>query len=320
LTHSEAKISRTILTLAVLAIGSFLLSVSVALPEGNITYSALQNFGHFLLFAFLGWAVLLLTYRLLNQNFWKAIAITSAGLIGLGLAIELFQSTLVSRSASLNDLLLDIAGVVVGFLMFSLPLSWRQRSWLKALAMASAALAILAVTVRPVVPLVGFDLMRPPVPVIRSFDHLFSGYKIEINGGARYSRVATGEPPRCCALRMVFSTAQYSGVIFHERSARWRDYSNLSIKIFNSLPKNRQIELRINDGLHNNLYEDRYNGSFTILPGFNELSIPLSLIASMGNAELSGREMDIDDVTRIQIFTNKIESSYALDLLGMELN
>jgi len=56
------------------------------------------------------------------------------------------------------------------------------------------------------------------------------------------------------------------------------------------------------------------------LPGFNELSIPLPLIAAMGNAELSGREMDINDVTRIQIFTNKIESSFALDLLSMELN
>jgi len=208
LTLSDAKISRTLLTLVALGIGSFLLSVSVALPDGNLTYSALQNFGHFLLFAFLGWSVLLLTYRLLNQDFLKAVVIAGAGLVGLGLAIELFQSRLVSRSASLNDVLLDIAGAAVGFLMFSLPICWHQRSCLKTLAVALAAIVIAAVAIKPVVPLVGFDLIRPPLPVVRSFDHIFSGYKIETNGGARYSRLVTGEPPQCCALRMVFSTAQ----------------------------------------------------------------------------------------------------------------
>jgi len=127
-------------------------------------------------------------------------------------------------------------------------------------------LAATAVAIKPVVPLIGFDLLRPDYPVIRNFEHRFADQKIEPVGGAIYSTVAdsvAGEPSSgCCVLQITFATARFSGVIFEEyaaaRSGRWSDFESLNIEIFSSLPTTRQIALRINDRLHNNEYSDRY--------------------------------------------------------------
>ena len=317
--HLDSNTFLAISAIAVLVAGGFLLSVSVTLPDGDHTYKALQNFSHFLLFAFLGWAVLFLIHRLMGLQFWKAVAVTAVGLFGLGFAIEVFQIKLASRDASLSDLALDVAGILVGVLLFSMPRLLRQTKKIWAVVASVGMAFTVAVSMKNVIPLVGFDLIRPDIPMVRSFNHPFSVAKIEATGGAQFTKEVSKQQ-ECCVLRMVFKPALYSGVIFHERSAHWSDYERLNIKINSYLPDTRQILLRINDRLHNNLYEDRYNGSFTIVPGFNEIIVPLSLIAMMGNTDFAGRKMNVDDVTRIQFFTNKIESAFALDLLSIELN
>ena len=316
--HRDTNLALATIAIAALVAGSFLLSVYVALPDGDLTWSAIQNFSHFLLFAFLGWVVLFLICRLTGLRYRQAVVVTVAGLICLGLAIEIFQLTLAARDASVGDIIMDIAGITVGVLVYSMPALLRRGNKFPAVASAGVIAVTIAWAMKTAVPLLGFDLIRPAVPVIRSFNHPFSTSKIETNGGAHYTREDT-EQNRCCVLRMVFEPALYSGIVFHERSARWSDYERLSIKIYSYLPDTRQILLRINDGLHNNLYADRYNGSFTILPGLNELNVPLSLIAMMGNAGSAGRKMNIDDVTRIQFFTSEIESPFALDLQSIEL-
>ena len=308
-----------IIAIVILVAGGFLLSVNAAFPDGDLTYVAIQNFSHFLLFAFLGWVILFLVCRTMGLQYWKAILITVPGLIGLGLAIEIFQISLASRDASIADFVLDVAGIVVGVLVFSVPSFLREKNKTRAAGAVFVIAVTVVISVRNLVPLIWFDVKRPPIPVVRSFSHAFFEAKIEANGGAHYSR-EVADQQGCCVLRMVFEPGLYSGIVFHERSARWSPYERLSIKIYSYLADNRQILLRINDRLHNNLYEDRYNASFTIMPGFNELNVPLSLVAMMGNVESVGRKMNIDDVTRIQFFTSEIESSFALDLLSIELN
>ena len=62
----------------------------------------------------------------MGLQFWKAVAVTAVGLFGLGFAIEVFQIKLASRDASLSDLALDVAGILVGVLLFSMPRLLRQ--------------------------------------------------------------------------------------------------------------------------------------------------------------------------------------------------
>ena len=172
----------------------------------------------------------------------------------------------------------------------------------------------------PVIKLVTFDVFRSPLPTIRDFNRPFALEKVESYAGAGLARVILELPDgsSVSALRLLFSKTIYSGVIFHESAAKWSVYDSLNIKIFSSLPTSRQIGLRINDRLHNNQYSDRYNASFSVSPGLNELLVPLASVVNMGKNADSARKMDIDDVSRIQIFSKDVEL-FAIDIVQIEL-
>lgn len=323
LAQSTKNVSLLLALLIALAISSVILLVGVSLPDGNSTFGALQNFGHFLLFALLGWAVLLIVDALLKDRV-RAVLVSGVALFALGLGVELIQSGLDGRDASLFDLILDVAGAIFGFLCYFLLFKRGTGTRGSYFVMGITMLVLLGGALVPVVPLVGFDLMRPSLPVVRSFSHPWADRKVEPVGGAEFVRVENQTTGDCCVLQVTFNPAVYSGVIFQEHFAGgaqgWSDFSELNIKVFNSLPDSRQIELRINDRLHNLRYEDRYNGSFLILPGQNELTIPVGLIEEMGSIDPAARRMDIDDITHIQIFANDVETSFTLDLLSIELS
>ncbi len=317
---------RAIAILAALVIGSFLLLVSFTFPEGNRTFSAIQNFGHFLLFALLAWAALSIVLGFFRRQA-VAVAVTGIVLMLLGLGVELFQTGLANRSASMSDFALDVLGILVGCLFFFLVKFFRQGRKYQMFTVGFFLLFLTTIALRPLIPLIGYDLMRADLPVVRSFNHPFAEQKIESVGGAIFkklpSRVLAGSNAECCTLHVSFSTARYSGVVFEEdaslRAGSWSDFESLNIKVFSSLRNTRQIALRINDRLHNNLYEDRYNSVLSISPGLNEITVPLQQIASMGRVGNSGRTMDVNDVTRIQLFTSEVENQFTLQVLSIEL-
>lgn len=319
---------RQIAVLAALTIGSFLLLVSVTFPEGNRTFSAIQNFGHFLLFVCLAFISLPIVHRLVRGRMIVALVAVSTGLMLFGLGVELFQRGLANRSASISDFMLDVLGVAVGFLVFFLIRLYRQDNKYPASVAALFALLATLVAVKPLIPLIGFDLLRPKLPVVRDFDHRFAVQKIGSHGGALFEKRATPElSPHtgCCSLQVTFSSARYSGVIFEEdasvRSGSWSDFEELNIKVFSSLRNNRQISLRINDRLHNNQFADRYNRPLSISPGLNEIIVPLQQLVTMGRGtDSGGRNMDIDDITHIQLFASEIEIPFKLEILSIELN
>jgi len=235
LSQSSAGIVGAIVIVTALVIGSFLLLVNFSLPQGNSTYAALQNFGHFLLFVALGLIALPIVLHLLGGRLYLALAVTASVLLVLGIGVELFQTGQANRSASVYDFVLDVFGIIVGFSSFLLYRSWRKGKRFLALGFGGVILAATAVAIKPVVPLIGFDLLRPDYPVIRNFEHRFADQKIEPVGGAIYSTVAdsvAGEPSSgCCVLQITFATARFSGVIFEEyaaaRSGRWSDFESL---------------------------------------------------------------------------------------------
>ena len=304
-----------------LLVGSFFVLGTVTLPANNLTYSSVQNFGHFVLFAFLGFAVLRSFLGLLHPRWFSALILSTICLAVFGLAIELFQKNMADRTASVGDLVLDVAGIVAGSLVVWIISLFRAGDrWRLSLALLGL-LAITLLSARSMIGLIGFDVFRSSLPIVRDFHHPFSTSKVETYGGAEFTWVKgerSGEDPHT-ALRVWFTPRDYSGVIFHESGAKWSDYENLSINIFSALPTSRQIELRINDTLHNNRYSDRYNGSFSISPGKNELRIPLISIVAMGENTESQREMDVDDISRIQFFVRNIDEPFALDFVKIEL-
>ncbi len=312
---------RSVVVSAALLVSSFIFLVTVALPANNLTYSAFQNFGHFALFAILGFLVLQQLCGLFRKNIALAVFVSAVSLLVLGLAVEWFQSGLASRTASVNDFLLDVGGIIGGFFAYWSHRLWRsgQRTWSLLLALVVALGGFFAF--KPTLGLIGFDVFRPALPVVRGFDHPFSVAKLDSVGGALIERVpvaqAVGSTEK--ALRVVFAAQRYSGVVFYESSLAWSNYKGIRLDIFNRLPDTRQIELRINDRLHNNLYKDRYNASISIMPGLNRIEIPLTSVINMGESESPDRKMNIDDISQIQLFADRSANSFTLDVLRIEL-
>lgn len=313
--------SKTLATIAILMLFSFIGLVTVAFPSYNLTYGSLQNFGHFALFAVLAFLVLQLFCGLTKPHYVKSVLISAAILILLGAGVELFQSGIASRTASVSDFVLDVAGITIGFLAY-----WSRtlyRSGYLGLGVFTSACIVAGsfIAFKPSLALVGFDLLRPSLPVVRVFDHPFATSKIATTGSASYNQVPIESSPgnTVQALRVTFFPEKFSGIVFLESPLKWSDYAGVSLDIFNSMSTARQIELRINDRLHNNQYEDRYNGSFSISPGLNEIQVSISTLVQMGRQGLSGRKMNVDDISEIQLFINESETAFTLDILQIKL-
>jgi len=117
---------QTVAVLLAILIGSFVFFNAFSLPADNSTYSAVQNFGHFVLFVVLGYVFLKLILELVQVRVVLALLLATGILVALGLGIELFQKSLDGRTASLHDLVLDIAGMLSGYLLLLGVSLWRQ--------------------------------------------------------------------------------------------------------------------------------------------------------------------------------------------------
>lgn len=104
----------TWVSVSVLAVAIMLL---FNIGNDSLLWSAVQNMGHFLIFAALSYCYLAL-FRIasLSQPLMHVAAVLT--LLSLGGLIELVQSAMPSRTASWSDLLLDAAGIVMGYLIF----------------------------------------------------------------------------------------------------------------------------------------------------------------------------------------------------------
>ena len=322
--HQPVVVSAVVVPVCLIVAG-FVLLMTVTLPSDNLTHTSLQNSGHFVLFALLGYAVLQQFLKILEPDIVKSVLLSAVCLIAMGLVVELLQAGMISRSASKADFMLDIAGISAGFTLYLVIRLAGKGKVLLALLISCVVIPASVVVLAPTLYLFGFDLFRAQLPTVRDFHHPFSLAKIESQGAAEFERVTGkfvseyGETENYQALRVGFNTALYSGVIFHESPANWSDYTGLRLKIFNSMQSVRHIELRINDSLHNNLYEDRYNTALSVEPGMNLVEVPLELIENMGSGGDAKRVMDINAVSRIQLFTSGSEESFSVDVVLVEL-
>jgi VanZ family protein len=93
----------------------------VARGHGDLLTSA-AHFGEFVLYAFVlavaigGW-----------RRDWRALSGAALIAVGLGVAVELVQALLPYRDAQIGDALVDVVGVAVGLLAFSLAAGMRAR-------------------------------------------------------------------------------------------------------------------------------------------------------------------------------------------------
>lgn len=149
-------------------------------------------------------------------------------------------------------------------------------------------------------------------PVMADFNYEFEASSWKAN----YARI-TYEPGQ---LR-VFTTPNrhYSGVFFRDFPMNWRRHDHLVVKLKNFQTTPLAITVKVTDRMHEqglHHYDERYNGSFTLLPGTNELFIPLADIEAAPKSRL----LNLSEVARVDFFlTEKAQGEeFAIDYIALQ--
>jgi VanZ family protein len=271
----------------------------------SLLWSAIQNTGHFLIFTVLAYGNLaLLKPATLRHPLTHLIAVLA--LLSLGGLIELVQNLMPDRNASWNDLLLDAAGILMGYLIFLLTRNFRALSITSSICLVTCGLIIGFLATQPALKLSGYHLLKTGAPAIVSFSDPFVETTISVTGNASVELIKTRLSPDTGlkrVLRMDLADDNYSGVIFHDTAKLWTTAGHLEFALHNMSQKRREIALRIHDRHHNNDYHDRYNMTLLVKPGANAYRFQITDIESMNTKGQNKRQLDMENIHEIQLFS-----------------
>jgi hypothetical protein len=105
-----------------------------------------------------------------------------------------------------------------------------------------------------------------------------------------------------------FLHARWPGVTIREPSPDWSAMNRLRVQLFSPLEQPVRLTLRIDDEAHNHEHKDRFNRTFTIEPGLNELVVPMEDIRRAP----ADRDMDLRQIARLIFFTNRPSEPFEL--------
>jgi len=290
------------------------------LGSGGLLASAMQNAGHFLLFVALTYYYLSLFRPESLRVFSKHIKLILA-LLALGAVVEAVQSFIPGRTASLDDFLLDAAGILTGYLLFLITRTINYASAVTSIGLIFITLVISFLATRPALQLTTYHVFKNGSPTLVSFDDSFIESTISVTGGTVFTLV---KPPLAMSqssenvLRVDIPGGNYGGVIFHDTSELWFKGGSLSFELYNNDQSTHKMALRIHDRDHNNDYHDRYNMTLSVKPGINTYQIPFQEIKLAINGDRAMRELDMENIEEIQLFSVD-SNSFSVFLSDLEL-
>ena len=260
---------------------------------GSVIYQ-LYWFAHLVFFALMAGGLARLP-SLMRRPFFLQIILIMCVVLGVGGIIELIQPYF-GRSASWRDLGLDFIGGFLG-IMFISPIRRSLSRWLLVCGQCAVLALVVIVSFVPVTTIWDIWQATRQFPVLGDFEtRLETGRwsSGEIDRGiARHGQ---------CSLRVFLGTQKYAGTTLKRSFGDWRGYSTLAFSIYNPDPDLLMITVSIRDYEHfrrGGEYSDRFNRSFNIEQGWNDVHIP---IADIENAP-SARRLELDRLSEMVIFT-----------------
>lgn len=296
----------------------------VELPSDTMLWREIGNAGHIPLFGLLSLVLLWLSRALLGDRIHSVIIhyfISFVVTSGLGFATE-FMQWFTPRDADFWDIVRDVIGALVFLTMyhvFERGVGRRRISPKKRLTLAAVALMLLLIGLSPVLAWSGAYLYRAgQAPLICGFespwDRLFwSGHHAEIDmvlpppgwSGQSSSTVA----------RVRFVSATYPEFYYREPIPDWRGYSQFIFDIFSPADTAVHLSLRIEDVHHTDAFDDRFNVTMTIAPGFSTVKVDLAEIVEAP----ASRKMDMASIYAFSLFGHKPQMPFLLYLDNFRL-
>jgi hypothetical protein len=100
-------------------------------------------------------------------------------------------------------------------------------------------------------------------------------------------------------LHLFLSPGTYPGLTFEFFPRDWRGWGYFVLDCTNPGGAPFPLTIRINDLKHNQEYADRYNRTFTLVPGANEIRIPLADVEAAPRT----RKLDLGNVALVVAFS-----------------
>lgn len=281
----------------------------VQLPGDMMLWREIQNTGHIPVFGLLTLIALFLnrtTGLTARHNIAQEYLIALTAILVTGITIELVQPA-IGRDADIGDVLRNLVGSVSFLGLFAaidtrLGGFWgtKKRIWRNTLAGLSLLLLITALI--PASGLLLSQIQRDRAfPVLIDFDAQWPQAYLSIQN-ARLSRVDAPDSwpayANTTVAQITLQPAPYPGITLEEPSSDWSGFSRLAFHVYSEEPQAYRLTLRIHDRQHNYRFEDRYNATFTIVPGDNLIHIPIETIRSAP----ATRAMDMTAIKNLMIF------------------
>lgn len=234
--------------------------------------------------------------------------------LGIGAAIELAQAA-VGGSADPWDVVRDGGGIVVASLWAAS--QWRDVRAASRWLLRSAALVIALGFLLPTLGALADEARaRRQFPVLADF-----GARSELSrfgSSARSPAVlerATRADGGHQVLHLFLSPGTYPGLTFEFFPRDWRGWGYFVLDCTNPGDAPFPLTIRINDRTHNQEYADRYNRTFTLAPGANEIRIPLADVEAAPRT----RKLDLGNVALVVAFSYNLREPRDLLLRQLRL-
>ena len=286
-------------------------------PRSTLMWHEIYNLGHIPLFGMFALVVLEMSRAGLSRlprESWLHYGVAFAATVIASIATELAQLNMVGRQAEFQDAFHNIIGGLC-FLGLRACLDtglWQpDRRRLRRWVAVGAAMALL-VSFWPLASLGWHYGMRTAAfPVLVDLDSRWQGPFL---GSPRAHLDTVPAPPgwqqrkqqKVVAVR--FYAAPWPGFSVHEPYPDWSAYKRLRFDVYSELAEPVKLILRIDDAAHNNQYRDRFNRTFTIEPGLNEIAVSLRNVIDAP----AGRPLDIRDIAKVILFTRRPQESFTL--------
>lgn len=253
------------------------------------------DLGHVFLFIGFSFLVIRIIFKHSEFSVYIQFAVISISAILLGMTIEYLQ-TFTGRDKSSYDVLLDLVGACIGFVVFSKTLLNMNR-FVK-VGFWVAVIILTLVSLSPMFNIVVDDIQqRKAFPVLVSNKSAREFSRFTQNNVQLDLVTNNSDQPAVKLLRMKFTQGKYSTASLGYFNQDWSSYNYLSFNVFNPISLS-SLHIQIHDQLHERSgyrYRDRFNYRLRLSSGWNEIRIPL---ADVKKAPFK-RDMNMQEIRKL---------------------
>jgi len=231
-----------------------------------------------------------------------------------GAGVEGFQAFLPGRHVEIGDVLHNALGAA-GFLAIACVHAHREVPAGIRLAVTTGACLLMAGAFVPaaLATLDAFHMVRD-FPVIASFERVGELSRWgALDAATSPSRRHTTDGTRSLEVRL--RPGPYPGIGTRDLVRDWRGYDRLQFDAYLEGDHPLGLTVRVDDAVHDDRLEDRYNGRFTLRPGSNHVEIPLEDLRRAP----AGREMDLETIVFLCIFSDALREPRTFTLDNIRL-